>query len=359
MEDLNKILDGYKPNRIFLVIKKSYELSGAKKIIDPILEPYEIVRFSDFTPNPKLDEIKKGIEIFKKESPDVMIAVGGGSSIDTAKLINCLSAQPYTPEDYIIRKKKLQNKGKPLIVIPTTAGTGSEATHFATVYVDKTKYSLEHKYVLPNHYILEPKFTMSLPPEITASTGIDALCQCIESYWSVNSTEESKKYAKEGIKLIINNLEKVVKEPDMESREAMMKAANLSGKAINISKTTASHAISYPLTSYFGIPHGQAVGLTIGSMLVFNYNVNEKDCLDGRGVNYVKKTIKEIIELLGYSSGEEAKKEIEYLMKNIGLKNELNEFDVSVINNNIKLDRLKNNPRKINSNQIKTIFEGN
>ena len=253
INNLQEIIKKYQPNSIFLVTgRSSYELSGAKRELELILKKYKIIIFNDFTINPKIEDIKKGIKLFKRNDCDLVIAIGGGSVIDIAKSINILAVHKGCPGDYITKKYNLINKGKPFIAIPTTSGTGSEATHFAVIYINKIKYSLAHKeWLLPDYVILDFSFTEGLSKNITATTGMDALCQAIEAYWSINSTEKSKEYSRDAIRMILSNIENVVNNPTSESRKLMMKAANLAGKAINIAKTTACHAISYPITSYF------------------------------------------------------------------------------------------------------------
>ncbi|MEO8666060.1 MAG: phosphonoacetaldehyde reductase, partial [Ignavibacteria bacterium] len=264
---LGEILKLKDSDKIFLVTgKKSYESSGAEKIINEQLKNYEFKRFSDFEENPKLEDIKTGIELFKN-GYDMIIAVGGGSVIDVAKLINVLSSQKNSPEEIIADNSKIKNKGKYFAAIPTTAGAGSEATHFAVVYKNKEKFSVAHEYIYPDTVIIDPQLTYNLPKAVTAISGIDALSQAVESYWNVYSTDKSKHYATQSIKLIIENLEKAVNKPDEDSRFNMSLAANLAGKAINITKTTAPHALSYSMTSYFGVPHGQAVSITLGEFL--------------------------------------------------------------------------------------------
>jgi alcohol dehydrogenase class IV len=179
--------------KIFLVTgKHSFELSGAKEILSEQLKSYSIVNFNDFTANPKIDNIKEGIELFNDNDCDVVIAVGGGSVIDMAKSINILSVQNGDPKNIIQGREKILNKGKNLIAIPTTSGAGSEATHFAVVYIDKEKFSIAHEYILPNTAIVDPTFTFKLNSRVTAISGIDALSQAMESHWSVNSDNESK-----------------------------------------------------------------------------------------------------------------------------------------------------------------------
>ena len=270
IKSLVEIFDTVAPNYVLLVTgKDSYASSGASSLVEPYLSGFKCTRFYDFYANPALEDIEKGIQIFRKVSPDIVVAVGGGSVMDMAKAINILSQNEGNAREYIEGKEIVQ-KGKPLVAIPTTAGSGSEATHFAVAYINGRKYSLAHHSMMPDWAIADPEFTYRLPKKITAATGMDALSQSIESLWSLKATEESKRYARESAVLVLQNLRQAVNEPDSISRDAMMRAAHLSGKAINISKTTASHAMSYPLTVHFGIPHGHAVALTLPRLVVFN-----------------------------------------------------------------------------------------
>ncbi len=365
VNNLKKILLKHNPKNIFLATgKESYERCGAKSIISNILKNYNIIYFDDFEINPKLKDIEKGIKIFRKNNCDFVIAVGGGSAIDAAKSINILASNEGNPEDYITTIKKIENQGKALAAIPTTAGSGSEATKFAVVYMGKTKYSLQHEFMTPDYAIVDTQFTINLPRAITASTGMDAFCQAVESYWCINSTEESKKYAEQAIKIILKNLSKAANNPSTESREAMSKAAHLAGKAINISKTTACHAVSYPITSYFNVPHGHAAALTLPSMLVYNSEVNKDDLLDKRGIDYVNKTVNEIVKFIGVKGVGDASQKIRNLMQEIGLKTKLSELGIKtqndidiIIKNGFNPDRVKNNPRKLTEGALRKILE--
>lgn len=364
---LGEILAKMESKKIFLVTgKSSYQSSGAQEKIDQILSRYKVVHFSDFMQNPQFEDVQKGLVLFRKEMPDVVVAVGGGSVLDIAKSINILAAYGDDTQKYIRRELPLKNEGKPLVAIPTTSGTGSEATHFAVVYIKHKKYSLAHRdYMLPNYVILDPSLTFSLPPKITAATGVDALAQAVEAYWSVHSTEESKAYAKEAIPLILTHLETAVNNPTKESRIGMMKAANLAGKSINISFTTACHSLSYPLTSYFNIPHGHAVALTLGEIFVFNELIREDDCLDQRGNAYVQNTMKELIKLFGGRTAQEVNKKLKQLMDAIGLERNLYKLGVRtpadielIIKDGFNSERMKNNPHKLTEDDVRRILSG-
>lgn len=359
------ILQSAKARRVFLVTDyDAFEKSGAKEKINPLLAGYEVEIFSDILPNPTIEQIERGISAFKKWNPDIIVAVGGGSAMDTAKALNVLSAQEGDPRLYVTKQKEISNQGKLLVAIPTTAGTGAETTQFAVVYIDKTKYSLAHPFVLPTYAIVDPQFTFNLPSAITSVTGMDALAQAIEAYWSVNSTEESKQYSREAISLIFKNISTAVNEPTEEARIAMSKGAYLAGRAINIAQTTACHSISYPFTSHFRIPHGHAVALTLPSMIVFNDGVTQKDCIDKRGVEYVKKTIKTLFQLMEVKSAIEAKEKMEQLMDAISLERTLRKLGIEnnkdidlIVENGFNPDRMKNNPRLLFKESLEKILK--
>ena len=204
--------------------------------------------------------------------------------------------------------------------------------------------------------------TLTLFKEITAVTGMDAFGQAIEAYWSVNSTVESRRYSEEAIRLILPNLKLAVNQPTPKARVAMMKAANLAGKAINIAQTTAPHALSYTLTSSFRIPHGHAVALTLGQAFEYNGAVTREDCNDGRGVDYVIEMMNNLILILGCRTATEVKNKIKELMCSIGLETNLfklgvKEKDLPKIIDTVNLERLKNNPRSFPStDRLKELF---
>jgi len=361
---LAAILNKHHPDKILLITgKKSYSASGAEDLINKIFKDYNYSRFYDFKKNPRLVDIKKGVEKLKKENCDFILGIGGGSVIDIAKAISVLSCNKGNAEDYVKGRKKLNNKKIPSVMIPTTAGTGSESTHFSVVYIDKIKYSLAGTAILPDYAILNHNFTNGLSPQITAYSGMDALCQGIESLWSVNSTEESRKFSHTAINLAISSLEKAVNDPDKQSRKKMLLAANLAGKAINIAKTTAAHAISYPFTSYFNIPHGHAVALTLPYFIEFNNAVNASSVQDARGLLFVQKRMKELIKLFECTTALGTKNRIIEIMKNIGLETSLRNLGLSekdldlIVKIGFNPQRVKNNPRIITESQLRIILE--
>lgn len=351
MESLEAILKKEKPRKIFLVAdKNAYVKSGAEALFSSVLKSFEVAVFSEFQENPKIEDIQKGVEAFRSFNPDMVLAVGGGSALDIAKSVNVLASGEGEALDYVLKKKEIAKQGKPLIAVPTTAGTGAEATRFAVVYVKGIKHSLDHSYVLPTYSIVDPQFTFSLPPRATATTGMDALGQAIESFWSNKSTEESKQYAKEALSLIVPNLALAVNNPNPEARTAMSRGAHLAGKAINISFTTACHAISYSFTVHYGISHGHAVGLTLPAMIEYNAPAMKED------------ELAELLSLLNAQSAEQAAERISSLMQEIGLETKLSQLGISNIQEaeefvvkEVNLERLQNNPRVLTESDLRSM----
>lgn len=361
---LPPILKRLAVKKIFLVTgRESYTTSGAQQWIDHnVNKRVTITHFQNFETNPKIKDVQRGITCMKRSRADVVIAIGGGSVLDMAKIINALAFQSKSPRAYIVGGEKIKPVIKPLVAIPTTAGTGSEATKFAVVYIGKTKYSLKHDLILPTYTIVDPQFTLHLPGPITAQTGMDAFCQAVESYWNIHSNTTSKKYAVKAIRLILKHLPVAVTAPTVASRAGMSIAANLAGKAINITATTACHAVSYPITSYFGIPHGHAVALTLGEMLEYNSHVSDPDNLDARGGEYVHRIIRELVHLIGASDVKQAKKILRSFMTTIGLATRLSALHIrrdnveTIVQHGFNPDRVKNNPRRLTKDALRKML---
>jgi len=361
--ELGKFVDIKRISRIFLVTgKRSYDASGARKSIEEIFSNSKIDRFSDFQINPIVEEILTGVELFRKNSYDLIIAVGGGTAIDIAKAIRLFAKQSADPLAILHGKENIAPVlNPPLLAIPTTAGSGSEATHFAVVYHDKHKYSLAHQTVMPEYSCVDGNLTHSLPAEIAAFTGMDALCQAIESFWSVNSTEESRSYSEKAIKLIKSDLVNSVLTADPESRMKVAEAAHYAGKAINITKTTGAHAFSYYLTSKRNIPHGQAVGILIEKFLLFNSQSTVKDISDKRGSAYLLDMFKKLYKLLGEETAPEAAAVLVSLKSSLNLNTPLSSLLITESDRNdffasVNTERLKNNPRLITTDNTKELM---
>lgn len=351
-ESLEIVLTRQTPNSILVVASdRSLDSTFICEYLRLICNGASISTYTDVTSNPTLETIQKCAVAWRGTVPDLVVAIGGGSALDTAKAAHFLAQQDTDNFEEVIRGVvPVCPSTLPLIAIPTTAGSGSEATHFAVVYINGKKHSLAHPSMRPQFVILQPELTYSLNPYQTAVSGLDVLAQSIESIWSVQSTEESKRCAFEALQLVWVNLEAVVHTPNPENRAAMQQAAYLAGKAINISKTTAAHAMSYALTTEYGIPHGHAVALTLPELLLFNSTVTEETVADERGAEYVLATMQSLYDVLGAEDATDAALQLRRMVVHVGLEDSLRALAVSEeslpkIVASLSLDRAGNNPR--------------
>lgn len=351
--------------RTFLVVDEvAYNLSGAAAQLRQFLPPDAITLFSGFEPNPKIEDVERGVAKCQAASPDLVLALGGGTAIDLAKMIASMSQHEESPRDIVLNGHPLSQGTLPLVAIPTTAGTGSESTHFAVVYVDGLKYSVAAPSLLPSVAVVDPVLTYSVPPQMTAATGLDAFCQAIESIWAVGATDESVAYATSAATLAFEHLPAAVIAPTPEARHAMSLASHLAGKAINISKTTLPHAISYAITADYGIPHGAAVATTLSSALAYNFGVSNVDCADVRGTAHVRKRLSLILDILKAGSAEEACRQIESFVTSIGCHPTLasagihNDDSLRNLASRVNAARLSNNPRTANQEQLLSLMQG-
>ena len=240
-----------------------------------------------------------------------------------------------------------------LIAIPTTAGTGAESTQFAVCYIDGVKHSISDKTILPDKVILYPPFTYQNSRYLTSCTGFDALAQSIEAFWNVNSTLESDRCALSAIRLIYPLLIKDVLSP--VERALLLRGANEAGKAINITRTTVPHALSYTLTSKYGYPHGHAVALTFPFFLKYNLEGDESRYLGSDFNHYVSKMNILRAEL---GIGNDPFSAMKDYINRLGLQYDpRRDFDSDVVASGINLERAKNSPMKINGEVIMAAIE--
>ena len=224
----------------------------------------------------------------------------------------------------------------PLIVLPTTAGTGAETTRFSVLYKNEVKYSVEHDAVLPDYAIVYPPFTYNNNRYLTACTGFDALSQAIEAFWNINATEESETYAEKAIRLLWPNLHQLVNNPtDYSLRDKVSEGSYWAGRAINITKTTAPHAFSYPFTSFYGYPHGHAVALTFPYFMELNCSERNPD----------RERVMRLLKILDIQPTSNVFDKLQSYVSAIGLEeNKEIKIDRQVIMSHVGIERMKNNP---------------
>ncbi len=362
LAELAGILEHLMARTVYLVVDEpAYTASGAGKSIESALSSRDVSRFADFAPNPKLIDINRCADDLRAADPDVVLAIGGGSAIDIAKIAGVLARHGGPSHDVITGASPIEQSGPPLVAIPTTAGTGSEVTRFALAYVDGRKYSVAHQHLMPDYAIVDPLLTHSMPDRVTAASGLDAFCQGVESIWAVEANTESIESAAQAVRLAAANLVAAVRQPTADVRRAMSEAAHLSGKAINTTKTTASHALSYALTSRYGVPHGMAVAISLGAMLRFNSGVTDGDCSDPRGAKEVLGRIDLLLELLGQETAEQGSEQIQALLRAVGAPARLRDVDVAAgdidwLGEQVNQQRLLNNPRVMTADDLRQVL---
>ena len=252
---------------ILLVTSKGFTSRGlVEKVVDECGASRMYV-FDDVTPNPEKSHLQTNIAQFSQKKIVHVIALGGGSAIDTAKIFCALLSYPDASLDDLLLFDDVQNNVN-LIAISTTSGTGAEVTPFATVWQSDIakKYSLYG--IRPNVALLDPSLTLSLPFEETLYPALDALSHALESLWNKHKTQESEVFAKQAISCICQSLQQVLAEPkDLVARRDLKRAATLAGMAISITRTAIAHALSYPLTAGYAVPHGLACSFTLSAII--------------------------------------------------------------------------------------------
>ena len=373
----------------------------------------KIVKFSDFSPNPKYEDIIKGISLFKVSECDAIMAVGGGSAIDVAK---CIKAFYKAPLEKLPDVKCVQEGNKtaiicrtdssdavtyesgsnkhanvdfnsliianelPFIAMPTTAGSGSEGTHFAVMYFRQKKYSIANGTLVPHAVLFCPSVLASLPLKQKISTFLDAMTHSIEAYWSVNATPESRAYSTEAITTLLkyrkaylasetssrnsqeyNNDDILGNSSEENCYSEMLRAAYTAGKAINISKTTAGHAMSYKLTSTFGIPHGLAVAMCL--KYVWKETIEKALKSDNTDL------IETLTSLSSIFTGEINNTNDSNITSGLSVFNQIlnnlvtdkfkknNSYSIEELTASVNVERLKNHPVSFTTEEIFKIYE--
>ena len=359
--NLPEVLKSFDCKKVFLVVDTSFPFLNIKDDIENMGYPH--VMFSDFIPNPLYEQVCKGIDLFQITKCDSILAVGGGSAIDVAKCIKLAVLAKEGNEAIIppLVSQRLPIDGTkiPFIAIPTTAGTGSESTHNAVMYYEGAKQTVTNDGVLPDYAILEPSVLKSLPLYQKKCTMMDALCQGIESWWSVNSTEESYEYSRKTVELIMANWRRYIFDNDDEAAAQIMLAANYGGRAINITQTTAAHAFSYKITSLYNLPHGHAVA--VGLPEIWDFMISHLDkCIDKRGQKYLMGIFTKISHAMGCETLKQAIEVFRGMMKEMDLANpesvDKNE-ELKVLSTSVNPVRLKNNPIELNQNTIFDLYD--
>ena len=358
-DDLKKFINDKGFKKIFVLCgKKSFITSGAEFFFNELLNNKKTKLFYKSSELPILEELIKIINDIKVFKPDLILAVGGGAVIDYAKIANVVDVRDDLADLIINYSYPFKQKYTKLAVIPTTAGSGAEVTSNAVIYVNGIKHSFESELLIPDNFFLIPEFLMSAPNKIKAAAGFDAIAQALESLVSKKSNDQSIEYASKSLKISVVSYISFLDNPNLKNATEMSIASNLAGKAINISKTTAPHAVSYPFTSLFNISHGHAVGLFFESFFKFNFNYLERSETSFD----LKKRFDLMFNLFNVKNINDFNSKIILIKKQAKLEDNLDTLNINIEQNSkriikgINLLRLGNNPVKIDEKAIYKII---
>jgi len=261
-------------SRPLIVLDRNLAEAGFREKVSALLDQARMkyALYDKTEPEPPLELADEGTKIALKKRCDGVVGIGGGSAMDLAKAIAVLSANKGKAEDYL-GLNRVPGPGLPKIMVPTTAGTGSEVT-FTSVFIRKKlkkKEGINSPHLYPELALLDPELTLTLPPHPTAATGIDALCHAIESYTSINASPMSEMISLEAIQLISDNLRTAVHDGgSIEAREAMLLGSLYAGLGLANAGVTAVHSLSYPLGGKYGVSHGLANTIMLPRVMAFN-----------------------------------------------------------------------------------------
>ncbi|MCF6095738.1 iron-containing alcohol dehydrogenase [Thermovorax subterraneus] len=363
IEKLKNIVSEEKVKNVLLITDKGvWNTRLLEKPIEILNSSGCTVRvINDIPPEPEVSQLEVIFEREKDYRYDMVVGIGGGSSMDAAKIIAALFTNKCNVRD-IIGVNKIKNKGITTLMIPTTAGTGSEATPNAIVLVpeEKLKVGVVSDKLIPDYVILDPCMTVKLPPSITANTGMDALIHAMESYISVKANPFSDTFALRAIELISRSIRRAYNNgEDIEARHDMLIGAFYGGLCIATSGTAAVHALSYPLGSIFRISHGLSNAILLPHVLEFNMDAvidRYKDMAVAMGVAKESCTSEE--------SARKLIEEINMLLKDLNIESPLKEKDISeeyieeMAECALKVTRLlENNPKRLSKDDIKAIYK--
>lgn len=266
------MLQEKKISSVLLVTDQSVRSLGLTAPLEHLLKRHNIACavYDDTVPNPTVTNVEEARTLYLQENCQAIIAMGGGSSIDCAKACGARIAKPRQSLARMEGILKICKKLPPLIAIPTTAGTGSETTLAAVITDSKThhKYPINDFSLIPHYAVLDPEVTRSLPPKLTAATGMDALTHAVEAYIGRSTTRKTRKDALEAVSLIFENLRTAYYNGDnMDARRNMLRAAYLAGSAFTVSYVGYVHAVAHSLGGRYGIPHGLANAVLLPHVL--------------------------------------------------------------------------------------------
>jgi alcohol dehydrogenase len=362
---LPQLVADLEARRVLLVCgRTSFEASGAAAVL-PELERVAVVqRWDDFAPNTDADDLGRGLRVVDVFDPDLVLGIGGGSAMDMAKLLTAYAGRVSGADvvDVIHAGGTITERDRRLVLVPTTSGSGAETTHFAVVYTGHDKHSIAGPAMLPDRIVLDPTLTLSGSDYQRATSGIDAVCQAIESLWAVGATEDSRVFAREALRILLVHLEPFVTDPDLDAATGMSLGAHLAGRAIDVSKTTAAHALSYGLTKRHGVSHGHAVATSLGPFLEAHATATADRLQPGVDPAVHDAAVADVLTAFGVDDGAAARAAFVDLLERIGLEPRLSalgvsdEDEVRALVRTVNVERLGNDPVRFDGDDLAAVL---
>ncbi len=355
-KELDDYLNGNEIRSFLLVSGKSLQKHNMNDYFNKLEKRtgIQVVKFDGVQPNPHYEIVVRGVEIFRKNKCDAIVAVGGGSVIDVAKCIKLYSSFEDDGVDGSFLNRSIVPNEVKLLAVPTTAGTGSEATKYAVLYYHNEKQSITHESIIPDTVLMDSSALKTLPLYQRKATMLDAFCHSIESFWSVNSTAESKVYSREAIELILQSMNGYFANEDI-ANETMLRAAYIAGKAINITQTTAGHAMCYKLTSLYGVAHGHSAALCVKELWPWMIKNTDK-CVDSRGKDYLDDMFVELAAIMQCKNAYSAAEWFGNFVEGLRLEMPVAKDNYDVLKSSVNPVRLKNNPVRLDVDIIDSLY---
>jgi alcohol dehydrogenase class IV len=347
-----QLVEGLPAGKVLVVHgARSFQASGASRMLTSFGRRTRVRCWHGFSPNPDIHELARGLEAVEEMRPDAVVGVGGGSAMDMAKLLCVLEGVPRADlEDRVRSGAGSDVRRMKLVLAPTTAGSGSEATHFAVVYIGDEKYSVASAGLVPDVAVIDPALSQSGSAYQRATSAADAIAQGIESLWAVHASRESRSLALRGLRLVVAGVEDFVTAPHAGAARSMAVGSHLVGRAINRSRTTGAHALSYRMTRRYGVSHGHAVALTLGAFLDAHARAGAADLRPSVRLSEHRQALEDIAGVLGASGPADSGRRFNALGRRIGLAMSLPEVGVSTASEvrelaaAVNAERLRNNP---------------
>ena len=348
--------------KALIISNDIFETNGSIGIIGEQLKANGIAydKITKIDPEPTIDHIEDVYQQMAGKQYDLLIGMGGGSVLDTTKILSVMATNDI-PLRQMVGTEIVQNKGIPMVLIPTTSGTGSEVTPNAIVTIpeEELKEGVVSRFLLPDLVILDPNLTLSLPPRITAATGMDAFTHSFESFISNKANPISDMYAMESMRLIAKSIVTAYEEgSNVQARHDMLIGSTYGGMALTSAGTAAVHALAYPLGGKFHIPHGEANSMLLPHVTRFNLDhIEERMAIISKELGIVKGDVS------ASEAAEALIKQIEDWTKRLGIPQDLKEFGVKeedvpeLAVAAAKVTRLlNNNPKSVTTDDMEAIY---